>query len=76
MVVAECLVPDRIEVVDLVDVVRWTKRKDARAFRARDRKHFLVRIEILRVPRCTIAEEFHRDLVGRTAGSFPAAARC
>ena len=68
MVVAERLVPNRVEVVNLVDVVRWTKRKDARAFRARDRKHFLVRIKIARVPLCTIAEKFHRDLVCRTGG--------
>ena len=66
MIVAERLVANRIEVVDLVNIVRWAKRKDARAFCTRDRKHFLVWIEILRVPLCTIAEKFHRDLVCRS----------
>ena len=77
MVVTECLVPDRVEVVDLVDVARRAKHKDARAFRARDREHFLVRIEIFRVSWLhSRARNFIATLLADLAGSFPAAARC
>jgi hypothetical protein len=70
MFVTECLVPDRVEVVDLIDIVRWPKRKDARDFRARRSKHILMGVKIVRTPSCTISQKFHRDLVCRVSRIF------
>ena len=71
----EILIPDRIEVIDLVDVARRAEYECARTLRARDRARLAVRIKIVRVSRPAVAQELHRDLVRRPRGILGAGRR-